>query len=351
MLAALVAAATIGTFAWLTHATPHWERLPGWAQPSPSPLAGKVQPPASGTYWGVFLPGAAQDQSLVTGFAAHVGRKPGILSIYQQWPGEPAFPAVAARWLVRQGTVPLLVWEPWQPGLPQARAIDQPAYRLSAIAAGGFDRYVRQYADQVRAYGGPLFLEPFHEMNGNWYPWGGTVNGNSTADYVAAWRHLHDVFQAEGATNVTWVWTVNRDTVPNVPGNQAANYWPGPAYVDWVGLDAYNWGTAENKQWTTVAQTFGQSIAALGGYGKPVMVAETACAEQGGDKAAWIASLFAALTGAYRGLIDAAVWFDEPYQVFDWRINSSPAAAAAFAAGVASPGMLSASRVVWSPSS
>ena len=347
-LAILLVAGLIVLFPQLANRVRPGDQLPSWARPTPTPLAGTIQPATAGTYWGVFLPRVELDQSGVTGFTARVGRQPAIVSMYQQWWGEPAFPTTAARWLQRRGSVPLVVWEPWRPGLPQAQAIDQPAYRLAAIAAGGLDAYVRRYAHQARDYAGPLFLEPLHEMNGNWYPWGGTVNGNTAADYIAAWRHLHDVFQEEGATNVTWLWTANRDTVPNTPGNQPAVYWPGPAYVDWVGLDAYNWGTAEHKQWTTVTQTLGSSLAVLRAYGKPIVVAETACAEQGGDKAAWITSLFAALTGSYSGLVRAAVWFNEPFGVFDWRISSSPAAEAAFTAGVALPGLLSASQVAWS---
>ncbi|HSR26016.1 MAG TPA: glycosyl hydrolase, partial [Candidatus Eisenbacteria bacterium] len=279
-------------------------------------------------------------------FASDTGRQPAIVTMYQQWWGEPAFPAAAARWLDDRGTVPLVVWEPWQPGLEEARKVEQPAYRLSVIAAGGFDRYVRRYADQVRAYGGPLFLEPFHEMNGNWYPWGGTVNGNTTDDYVAAWRHLHDVFRAEGATNVTWTWTPNGETVPDTVANRPERYWPGADYVDWVGLDAYNWGTSAQTRWRTVAQTFGANLAALPALGKPVMVAETACVEQGGDKAAWIRTLFATLAGDYRGVVGALVWFDAPYPGFDWRTNTSAASQAAFVAAVARPDVLSARQVL-----
>ncbi|HKF75147.1 MAG TPA: glycosyl hydrolase [Candidatus Dormibacteraeota bacterium] len=351
VLAMLVGAATVAAVLELSGRV-HIEQLPvsvpGRPSPSAAPLAGVVQPSAGGTYWGAFVPGAQTDQSIVTSFASAAGHEPAILTIYQQWWGEPAFPAAAASRLAHGGTVLLLVWEPWRAGLPTAQAINQPAYRPAAIAAGAFDRYVRRYADQVRAYGGPLLLEPFHEMNGNWYPWGATVNGNTAADYVAAWRHLHDLFAAEGATNATWVWTTNRDTVPDTAANQPAAYWPGAAYVDWVGLDAYNWGTAERKQWTSVAETFNRSLASLRAYGKPIIVAETGCAEQGGDKAAWIADLFSALTGPYRGVISAAVWFNEPFGVFDWRTNSSPAAQAAFRAGVARPGMLPAGSVAWS---
>jgi mannan endo-1,4-beta-mannosidase len=322
-------------------------RLPGGPLPPPA-LAGTVQQAPSGTYWGAFLPRTDLDRSVVTAFASEVGRQPAIVSVYQQWWGQPSFPAATARWLEDRGTVPLIVWEPWQPGLPEAQANDQPGYRLSVIASGGFDGYVRRYAGEVRAYGGPLFLEPFHEMNGNWYPWGGTVNRNTAVDYIDAWRHVHDIFRQQGATNVTWTWTVNRDSVPDTAANQADRYWPGSAYVDWVGLDAYNWGPAPLRQWRTVAQTFDPSLAALSGFGKPIIIAETGCVEKGGDKAAWISTLFAGLTDAYRDVVGAAVWYDAAVPGFDFRTNTSAAARTAFDAGVALPGILSAKQVVLS---
>ena len=48
-------------------------------------------------------------------------------------------------------------------------------------------------------------------MNGNWFPWCEGVNGNQPGEYVAAWRHVHDIFTAVGATNATWVWCPNVD--------------------------------------------------------------------------------------------------------------------------------------------
>jgi len=258
LLTIVLAGTMVTAFLFLSGRSYLLQKLPGAPGPAPTQaLAGTVQQSPAGTYWGAFLPGADQDRSVVAKFASDVGRQPAIVSAYQQWSGEPSFPATPARWLADRGTVPLIVWEPWQPGLTGRAAVEQPAYRLSVIAAGGFDGYARRYADQVRAYGGPVLLEMLHEMNGNWYPWGGMVNGNTTGDYVAAWRHLHDVFREEGATNVTWIWTPNGETIPNTAANMPERYWPGSQYVDWVGIDSYNWGV---PQWRTFADMFGAMI-------------------------------------------------------------------------------------------
>ena len=69
-----------------------------------------------------------------------------------------------------------------------------------------------------------------HEMNGYWYPWSGLVNGNTPAKFIRAWRYIHKVFDAEGATNVTWVWTVNWNSVPNSTANRYGAYYPGDKY-------------------------------------------------------------------------------------------------------------------------
>ncbi|HYW25299.1 MAG TPA: glycosyl hydrolase [Terriglobales bacterium] len=345
LLTIVVAAALVTGFLFLSGRAYLLPGLP--ASPTPAAaLSGTVGRSPAGTYWGAFLPGADQDQSIVSKFTSDVGRQPAIVSMYQQWAGEPSFPTTFARWLADRGTVPLVAWEPWQPG-----GVVQPAYRLSVIAAGGLDSYVRRYADQVRAYAGPLFLETLHEMNGNWYPWGGTVNGNTPADYVAAWRHLHDVFRQEGATNVTWTWTPNGETVPDTAANQPERYWPGAQYVDWVGVDSYNWGASAHTQWRTFAEMFDANVTALSTFGKPIILAETASVERGGDKAAWITALFQTLTGADRDAVSGVIWFDKAIPGFDWHTNTSAASQAAFNAGVARPGMLSARQLRFSSKS
>ncbi len=63
------------------------------------------------------------------------------------------------------------------------------------------------YAEAVRAYRDPVILSFGHEMNGNWYSWG--YRHTSPGVFVAAWRHIVKMFRALGATNVTWLWTVN----------------------------------------------------------------------------------------------------------------------------------------------
>jgi hypothetical protein len=60
--------------------------------------------------------------------------------------------------------VPMLEWQAGEPGFPDI------AVALTAdIASGQYDNYIRQYAQDVKAYGGPLFIRLIcGEFNGGW---------------------------------------------------------------------------------------------------------------------------------------------------------------------------------------
>lgn len=312
---------------------------------SPAPLAGRVTSPAGrGVLWGVFVQGFPDSHAKLTSLEHAVGRKPAIVMWYQGWAGDQAFPTRDAQWLVSHGSVPMITWEPWlPPKIPGERIVDQPRYRLARIAAGAFDPYIRAYAKQVKRFGGPVMLRPFHEMDGDWYPWGGTVNGNSPRAFIAAWRHVHDVFDEVGATNVTWVWSVNSGSVPDTPENSAGRYWPGSRYVDWIGISGFNWGTSSSfGSWYTFDQVYRQRIRLLMQFRRPIVLTEIGAAEVGGDKADWIRQTFSTIARRYPR-VRAFVWYDQRDTALqDWRITSSPSSLAAFRSTVRQPVVLSA---------
>jgi len=95
-----------------------------------------------------------------------------------------------------------------------------------------------------------------HEFNGDWYPWGGTVNGNSPALFVEAWRRMVDIFHRHGADNVRFVWSPNNIDVP--ASNRLESYYPGEAYVDVLAVDGYNWGagTPAYGGWKSFSEVF-----------------------------------------------------------------------------------------------
>ena len=167
-------------------------------------------------------------------------------------------------------------------------------------------------------------------MNGNWYPWGGTVGSNSPAKLVQAWRHIHDIFADAGASNVKFVWCVNNDSVPGTSANSISAYWPDSSYVDYASLDGYNAGDTQDwSSWRPFADCFAASYKTVAGLtSKPMFIAETSSVESGGSKAKWISDMFTVIPAKFPRL-QGVCWFDAS-QSFDWRINSSSSAAKAF---------------------
>ena len=225
---------------------------------------------------------------------------------------------------VAAGRIPMATWEPH-------------TGPLTDIAAGKFDTMAHTFAQAAKAVGKPIFLRFAHEMNGDWYAWGGAKNGNDASGpqkYVAAWKHLHDSFVGDGATNVLWIWCPNIGGAPNAAWNTPMAYYPGDNYVDWVAVDGYNWGTSQTwSKWTAFKDILAPVYASYSAMGKPLMIAETGSVEGGGDKAAWVNDLRANMKTSFPA-VKAFVYFDtfDAINKTDWKIDSSQGALAAFIA-------------------
>jgi endoglucanase len=182
---------------------------------------------------------------------------------------------------------------------------------------------MKSFAAEAKAYGGPVILIPFSEMNGNWFPWSGTLNGNTPAKMIQSYRHIHDLFV--GAPNVKFGFAPNNGSVPDTAANSIQSYYPGDAYVDYVGVDGFNFGAP----WETFDQVFGKSLNILSVYNKPIYIFSMASAD-GPNKAAWITDAFTVQIPKYKN-IAGFIWFNENKER-DWRVNSDPNSLAAFKA-------------------
>jgi cellulose synthase/poly-beta-1,6-N-acetylglucosamine synthase-like glycosyltransferase len=303
------------------------------------PAAQKFVPPQPA----VVPPGATVDVGVTTAPLAANGSKPwtanalwtvnaferdshkhaSVVMWYADW--QHSAPSLEQLRLVeRRGSIPEITWEPWDS--TKALRTPQPRYALRNIADGKFDSYVRAWARTLAAYGKPVRLRFAQEMNGNWYPWGRGTNGNSPAQFVRAWRHVHDIFTAAGATNVQWVWS----PVSGAP----RQYFPGVQYVSRLGVTCLNGGTAAfSDGWRSFASICGESIQQLHALAPqlPIDLSEVASAESGGNKAAWITGMFAFL--ARHPEVQSLIWFNLDKQT-TWPIESSRAAEQAFRDGV-----------------
>ncbi|MFN8109859.1 MAG: glycosyl hydrolase [Thermoleophilia bacterium] len=202
---------------------------------------------------------------------------------------------------------------------------------LDAILSGSEDGLIRSRAADVRDLQAKIFIRWAPEMNGDWYSWSGPQNQDSPAKYVAAWRHIHDIFDAAGANNAIWVWAPANQSHPGLldltSWNNWRNYYPGNGYVDWVGIDGYNWGPIWG--WSEFGEIFSPIYSDYAAT-KPIMIAETSSVEDGGSKAAWIGHATTWIKA--HPAIRAVVWFDvdQSAEGVNWSIDSSAASLAAF---------------------
>ncbi len=290
---------------------------------SPSRVAPAIGAPRIAL--GVYQHGAPWEESALAEFERNAERPVDIVMWYQDWAQTRELDLSLLERVADHGALPLLTWEPWD----HTAGSRQPAFSLSRILAGGHDDYVRAFAGRVARYARPLLLRWAHEMNGHWYPWG--TAGGSAAEYIAVWRRVWELFRAEGASNAAWVWS------PNVLDHCVAfePYYPGDDYVDWVGLDGYNWGGL--GRWRSFRRLFVPSYQRLAALSpQPIMIAETASAEAGGDKAGWITEALTQVIPNELPRVRAVIWFNQKKER-DWRIESSPKSRQAFAAAVATP--------------
>lgn len=264
------------------------------------------------------------------------------------------------------------VWDGW-PGNSDAsekchahgaigmKSLGGPANVIQDVIAGEYDAEITKWAEDARDFGHPFFLRLWWEMNGTWFNWG--RDECTGAEYIAAWRHFHDLVRAAGADNVTFVWSPNAvypsGGLPyhdNPFGSEVQGFdsmYPGDDYVGWVGVDGYT-GQNPNLQlgFRTSQAVFLETYELFGAHcpDKPIAICETACSEwataEGGPappkKAEWIRQMLEYTVPFVMPRIQMVLWFN--WYILngvvgdgrvDWPIGSSESAREAFAAGVA----------------
>lgn len=279
-----------------------------------SAISGRVPlPPAGKTYFGTYTPPAGtwtadSQKNAYLNLERQLGRSLDIAQIFYGWSSP--FPTWWETWQSSGGRIPLLAWA---------------GYNTDSVANGSQDAVIRARADALRAFGRPVFLRWLSEMDGS----ANRTIVRSPSSFISAWRHIYSVFQSRGATNVSFVWC---PTAWGFVSGQAAQYYPGSAYVDWVCTDGYNWapGRAGDK-WRSFTQIF-QAFYDWGmTTGKPLMLAEYGCQEgASGQKAAWFNGARNDLRTRFPG-IRAVVYFDT-LRTYNWRVATSSSSLNAFKA-------------------
>jgi len=278
---------------------------------APVAITNALVPPAGSIYFGSYvdssglLGGATPADTLA--LEATLGRTLALHMEYQSFTGIFDGPSLQADFA--NFRVPVVSWNC---GAPDAQ-----------IVSGQYDSTITLKAQQIKAYGWPVFLRFFWDPNlpatllnradcYNSADNAGAVFSPSL--YVQAWDHVRSIFSEIGASNVIWVWTYSAN--PNGTSPQA--YYPGPNEVDWVGVDAYDL----NDQ--SFQATFSSAYNTLLQYGKPIMITET------GADAATQSSFFSSAAGGLQSSfpqVQAFLYYDGVDYVTgqnqDWRVTTA----------------------------
>jgi hypothetical protein len=233
--------------------------------------------------------------------------------------------------VISEGYVPLITLEDHfvnaGPGFRQPN--------LYSIVEGHFDAFFADWAKQIKKVDGVVMLRILHEFNGDWYPWCIAKNDNNPQLLIRAFRHIHDIFNAQEVTNVRFIWCPNSMSFPQESWNFIMEAYPGDEYVDYVALDIYNGAGKDNSVWRSFRKEGIENYYILSERlpQKPLLICETASRERRGDesqtaqnKPEWIRDMSEALS-TDMSRIKLLTWFNEKES---FKVNSSPASQKAF---------------------
>jgi Glycosyl hydrolase family 26 len=199
-----------------------------------------------------------------------------VISAYHDWNDyATAFPTSDEQTMATEGRLLLIHWTPRIFG-------STTQYNWADIAAGAYDAsIVIPQAKLMRDWGVTFFLAFHNEMNASSTAQGGTYG--SDADYAAAAQHLHNVFVAQGATNVVWVFKPSGYTATI---SRMSTLYPGDSYVDWIGFDPYgSSSTSEDLDYVLLTKypvINWATVTKSGSHTKPMMFGEWGKIETGG---------------------------------------------------------------------
>ena len=255
-----------------------------------------------------------------------------LIHIYTAWGDkkEEEFPQQECKKIIELGSTPLITWEPWlsdfsDENYPKFKSKpNKDLYGMKLVASGAYDDYIRTWAQHAKEMGKPIFIRLGHEMNDPYrYPWG--PQNNKPEEFIAAWRHVYQVFKTAGANNVIWIWS------PHPAYGQFKSYYPGANYVDWLGVGTLNYGTvAIWSKWWSFDEIFGNYYDSLSMYKKPIMVTEFGSLGVGGNRTQWYKDALEDMPTKYP-MIRSLVFFHThndnttTYKALDWSFKNDRA--------------------------
>lgn len=214
-----------------------------------------------------------------------------------------------------------------------------PLYK--AIASGNCDEFIKNVGKNLKQFGKTLLLRFAWEMNIPSMEWQIEKTGSSNEDFIHAWQRMHQIIHEQNASNVLWVFS------PDVGNTYYKDIYPGDGYVDWIGLDGYNWGTTQSwSRWQTFTEVFSTAYRAITALApnKPLMISEVNSTDKGGDKSMWYQDMLQRQIPLNFPKIKAVVFYNEDRSVkegVNWLIDISQDSLDSFSKNIQNPVYLS----------
>lgn len=313
----------------------------------------KLTPPDKGIYHGAFPNFGGTEDTVraknINDFERKLGKKIVWAMFSDNWSAEGIkFPEKNVKIVHSLGIVPFIRM---MPRIDFRMGELDSKYTLQHIIDGSFDGELRKWASDAKRLKIPMVVEFGPEMNGNWFPWSGILNGAGKRDgyedtkyadgperFKDAYRHIINLFKKHGVHNITWAFHAfpplekNEDSELYKKWNNIKNYYPGDDYIDWIGLSIY--GAVEpDSEWTSFTEILDKAYPVIAGISadKPLAVFEFGVAEYPylGNKSNWIKEALESLEAGRYPRIKAISYWDEMWKydsndkVIDLRINSS----------------------------
>lgn len=217
---------------------------------------------------------------------------------------------------------------------------------LAQGATGAYNSHYQKLAQNlVNAGMDNAVLRIGWEFNGNWFRWS-AANGQAS-NFVNYWKQIVTTMRSVPGANFKYDWNPTNGTASLAYPEQA---YPGDAYVDYIGIDAYNGSWIPNYQ-DPVARWNDIMYAPRGldfwvkfaeGHNKPISFPEWGTGNRedghgGGDDAAFIKNMYDVMSStntAYN------VYWDYPALDYNAALKNNPKAAAEFTrlfAGASTP--------------
>jgi hypothetical protein len=295
--------------------------------PHPTPLH-TLKPGKGHVWWGI---GGGNVLGFLPHLESEVGRPFAIVRKYSLW--DNTIPSKIAQATAARGAIPYVSWEVYKK--------DGTALTFADVANGSQDVWIHQQAQSIRNSGIHMFFTFMHEPEFG-QGQGAKPQAGPPAQYVAAFEHVHSIFEQEHVTNVTWVADLGERTFAGDNGGPAV-WMPPPADYAYVGVDGYlKWPCEPQLGERSFAQIFAPAERFAQGVGKPLFIGEvgvqefTACGNAGTPqgKAAWITAAVATIKRWPN--VRAICWtYGKNTKVnrgvtLVWNEDSSPQALAAF---------------------